>query len=37
VPRRSQVEVRFGAPLRVHDGEDPRAFVARLESAIREL
>lgn len=37
LPRRAHVEVRFGAPLRVAEGEDVRAFVARLEAAIRAL
>jgi long-chain acyl-CoA synthetase len=37
LPRRAHVEVRFGRPLRVEDGEDVRAFVARLEAAIRAL
>jgi len=37
LPRRALVEVRFGAPLSVADGEDARAFVARLEAAIRAL
>lgn len=36
-PRRGTVEVRFGEPLRVHDGESPREFVERLERAIRDL
>jgi 1-acyl-sn-glycerol-3-phosphate acyltransferase len=36
-PRRSRVEVRFGAPLRAATNEDPRAFTARLESAVRSL
>lgn len=36
-PRRSQVEVRFGAPLRPAPGEDPRAFTARLEAVVRAL
>jgi 1-acyl-sn-glycerol-3-phosphate acyltransferase len=36
-PHRSQVEVRFGAPLTVAEGEDPRAFMTRLETAIRGL
>jgi 1-acyl-sn-glycerol-3-phosphate acyltransferase len=34
-PHRAQVEVRFGAPLRAEPGEDPRAFAARLEAAVR--
>lgn len=37
VPHRRRVEVRFGAPLRVGPGEEPRAFVGRLEAAIRAL
>lgn len=37
LPRRARVEVRFGAPLRVAEGEDVRAFVGRLETAIRAL
>ena len=37
LPRRAQVEVRFGAPIRFDDGEDVRAFVARLEAAVRAL
>lgn len=36
-PRRQRVEVRFGPPLRAGDGEDPRAFTARLEAAVRAL
>ena len=36
-PHRGQVEVRFGAPLRALAGEDPRAFAARLEAAVRSL
>jgi 1-acyl-sn-glycerol-3-phosphate acyltransferase len=36
-PRRGQVEVRFGSPIMVRPGEDPRAFVARLEAVIRAL
>ncbi len=36
-PRRGQVEVRFGAPLRAEPGEDARAFAARLEAAVRTL
>jgi long-chain acyl-CoA synthetase len=36
-PRRGRVTVRFGAPLRPGPGEDPRAFTARLEDAIRAL
>jgi len=37
LPRRRQVEVRFGPPLHVAPDEDPRAFVARLEAAVRAL
>lgn len=36
-PRRGCVEVRFGEPLRSAPGEDPRAFAARLEAAVRGL
>ena len=36
-PRRARVEVRFGAPLRIEPGEDPRAFSARLEAVVRNL
>lgn len=36
-PRRAPVEVRFGAPLRAEPDEDPRAFTARLEAAVRAL
>ena len=36
-PRRGRVTVRFGPPLRPDPGEDPRAFTARLEAAIRAL
>ena len=36
-PRRGRVTVRFGAPLRPEPGEDPRAFTARLETAVRAL
>ena len=36
-PRRGQVEVRFGVPLRAEPGEDSRAFTARLEAAVRSL
>jgi 1-acyl-sn-glycerol-3-phosphate acyltransferase len=36
-PHRSQVEVRFGAPLGVAPGEDARAFMTRLETAVRSL
>jgi 1-acyl-sn-glycerol-3-phosphate acyltransferase len=36
-PHRAQVEVRFGAPLRVGEAENVRAFLARLEAAIRAL
>jgi 1-acyl-sn-glycerol-3-phosphate acyltransferase len=37
LPHRGAVEVRFGAPLRVEPGEKPRAFVTRLEAAVRAL
>ena len=37
MPRRSPVEVRFGPPLVAEPGEEPRAFVARLERAVRSL
>jgi 1-acyl-sn-glycerol-3-phosphate acyltransferase len=37
MPRRSRVEVRFGAPLVAQAGEQPRAFVARLERAVESL
>ena len=37
LPRRGRVEVRFGAPLRATRDENPRAFTARLEAAIRAL
>jgi 1-acyl-sn-glycerol-3-phosphate acyltransferase len=37
MPRRSRVEVRFGPPLVAEPGEQPRAFVARLEQAVRAL
>jgi len=36
-PRRSPVEVRFGAPVRALPGEDARAFTARLEAIVRAL
>jgi 1-acyl-sn-glycerol-3-phosphate acyltransferase len=36
-PHRGHVEVRFGAPLTLADGEDPRAFMVRLETEIRSL
>lgn len=36
-PRRGQVEVRFGEPLSVGPDDDARAFIARLESAVRDL
>ena len=36
-PHRGRVEVRFGAPLSIDPGEDPRDFVARLETAVRAL
>jgi 1-acyl-sn-glycerol-3-phosphate acyltransferase len=37
VPHRGRVTVRFGAPLRIAPDEDPRAFTARLEAAVRAL
>jgi 1-acyl-sn-glycerol-3-phosphate acyltransferase len=37
MPRRTRVEVRFGPPLVAEPGEQPRAFVARLERAVHEL
>jgi 1-acyl-sn-glycerol-3-phosphate acyltransferase len=37
LPRRSRVEVRFGQPLVAEPGEQPRAFVARLEQAVQSL
>jgi 1-acyl-sn-glycerol-3-phosphate acyltransferase len=36
-PRRGPVEIRFGPPLVARPDEDARAFVARLEAAIRGL
>ena len=36
-PHRGQVEVRFGAPLTIGADEDVRAFVGRLETAVRGL
>lgn len=36
-PHRGHVEVRFGVPLMVGPGEDARAFIARLETAVRSL
>lgn len=36
-PRRGSVEVRFGPPLRVADGERSRDFVERLAATIRAL
>lgn len=36
-PRRRRVEVRFGSPLVAGTEEDPRAFAARLEAAVRAL
>ncbi|HET7030819.1 MAG TPA: lysophospholipid acyltransferase family protein [Candidatus Limnocylindrales bacterium] len=36
-PRRAQVEVRFGEPLRARPGEEARAFAGRLEAAVRAL
>ncbi len=37
LPRRGQVEVRFGEALRANGGEGPREFAARLERAVRAL
>jgi 1-acyl-sn-glycerol-3-phosphate acyltransferase len=37
IPRRARAVVRFGAPFAALPGEDPRAFTARLEAAIRAL
>lgn len=37
LPHRARVEVRFGEPLRAHDGEDARAFTERLDDAVRAL
>ncbi len=37
LPRRAHTEVRFGTPLVAEPGEDPRAFTARLEAAVRSL
>lgn len=37
LPRRGAVEVRFGLPLNAAGDEEPHAFVARLETAIRSL
>jgi 1-acyl-sn-glycerol-3-phosphate acyltransferase len=37
LPRRGQVEVRFGAPIAAEPGEDPRQLTARLEAAVRAL
>lgn len=36
-PRRGQVEIRFGEPLRAAPGEDARSLNERLEAAVREL
>jgi 1-acyl-sn-glycerol-3-phosphate acyltransferase len=36
-PRRAQVEVSFGKPLRARPDEDAREFNARLEAAVRAL
>jgi len=36
-PRRSPVEVRFGAPLRANPGEDSRSVTGRLEAAVCAL
>lgn len=35
--RRGRVEVHFGEPLRAIEGEDARAFTARLEATVRAL
>lgn len=37
LPRRGRVEVRFGAPMAIGDGEDVRAFVARLDGVLHAL
>jgi 1-acyl-sn-glycerol-3-phosphate acyltransferase len=37
MPRRSQVEVRIGEPLRARPGEGARDFTARLEAVVRAL
>jgi 1-acyl-sn-glycerol-3-phosphate acyltransferase len=37
MPRRGQVEVRIGAPLRAEPGEGARQFTARLEAVVRAL
>jgi 1-acyl-sn-glycerol-3-phosphate acyltransferase len=37
LPHRGQVEVRFGAPLAIGADEDVRAFMGRLETAVRGL
>jgi 1-acyl-sn-glycerol-3-phosphate acyltransferase len=37
LPRRGQVEVRFGGALLARAGERPRDFTARLEAAVRAL
>ncbi len=37
LPRRGRVEVRFGKPLWALPDENPRAFTARLEAAVRGL
>jgi 1-acyl-sn-glycerol-3-phosphate acyltransferase len=37
LPRRTRVEVRFGPLLIAQPGEQPRAFVARLERAVHDL
>lgn len=36
-PRRKNVVVRFGAPIRATPGENARTFTARLEAAVRAL
>jgi 1-acyl-sn-glycerol-3-phosphate acyltransferase len=37
LPRRAPVVVRFGPPLVAEPGEQPRAFVARLERVVQDL
>lgn len=37
MPEPGQVTINLGAPLRAHDGEDARAFSARIEAAIATL
>ena len=36
-PHRGHVEVRFGSPLSIGGDEDVRAFMTRLETAVRDL